>query len=182
MDTAHDAIDVLAHDHRTVESMFVQLEGGASGAARDQIVGQLVRELSVHAAIEEQILYPALRRYLPAESVDHAIDEHQEVKEILAAVDDRDTPPDEADRLLGRLAAHVREHVEEEEVGLFPVLREAVSPEDLREMGEQLTRAKALAPTHPHPHAPNTPPGNVVAGAAAGLVDRARDAMGGGGR
>ena len=43
-------------------------------------------------------------------------------------------------------------------------------------MGERYERAKASAPTHPHPHAPNTPPGNVVLGPIAALADRIRDA------
>ena len=73
--------------------------------------------------------------------------------------------------------ADVRHHVKEEESELFPELRAAVGEEELRAMGGQLAAAKKMAPTHPHPNAPATPPGNIVAGAAAAVVDRARDTV-----
>jgi hypothetical protein len=46
-------------------------------------------------------------------------------------------------------------------------------------MGAKLAAAKKMAPTHPHPKAPNTPPGNIVGGVAAKVMDKARDALGG---
>jgi hypothetical protein len=44
---------------------------------------------------------------------------------------------------------------------------------DLEELAQALEAAKRFAPTRPHPRAPDTPPGNIVAGAAAGVVDKA---------
>jgi len=43
------------------------------------------------------------------------------------------------------------------------------------ELGEKMAEAKAMAPTHPHPNAPNTPPGNIVAGPLAAIADKVRD-------
>jgi hypothetical protein len=43
-------------------------------------------------------------------------------------------------------------------------------------MGQAMEKAKALAPTHPHPKAPNEPPGNIVAGLGAAVIDKVRDA------
>ena len=69
----------------------------------------------------------------------------------------------------------MRHHVEEEEGELFPELRKAMKRKELEELAEALEAAKKVAPTHPHPRAPDTPPGNVIAGVAAGAVDKAQD-------
>jgi hypothetical protein len=65
--------------------------------------------------------------------------------------------------------------VEEEESELFPELRKSMKRKELEELAQALEKAKQAAPTHPHPRAPDTPPGNLVAGVAAGAVDRAQD-------
>jgi hypothetical protein len=67
--------------------------------------------------------------------------------------------------------------VQEEENELFPEMRAAVSEDQLRAMGAEIAAAKKMAPTHPHPNAPSTPPGNIVAGAAAAVMDKVRDAV-----
>ena len=173
---APDALEVLMSDHREVEQLFSQLESAApdSNVAQD-IANKIVRELSIHAVAEEQVLYPAARREIDEGEVNHAIDEHQEVKELLAKVDGRSPAEDEVMRTFKEIKSSVEEHVQEEENEMFPKLRDRLGQERLQEMGEQLESAKRLAPTHPHPNAPNTPPANVVAGLGASVVDRIRD-------
>ncbi len=176
--TTQDAIELLTADHVEVEQMFTQVETLPEGDARNDAVAAIIRELSIHAAIEEQVLYPAMRKALPDGEtlVQEAIDEHQQVKETLAAIERADTPA-ERDPLLVQVIGNVRHHVEEEEDELFPKLRASVGSDELQDMGAKLAAAKKMAPTHPHPNAPNTPPGNVVAGAAAAVLDKARDAL-----
>ncbi|MDQ3782437.1 MAG: hemerythrin domain-containing protein, partial [Actinomycetota bacterium] len=156
-----DAIELLETDHAGVEQMFVQIESMPESDSRTQLVQGVIRELSVHAAIEEQVLYPAVREALPDGEalVQEAIDEHQQVKETLAAIERADAPT-ERDQLLVTLMSNVRHHVEEEETELFPKLRASIGQAELQEMGAALATAKKMAPTHPHPNAPNTPPGN----------------------
>jgi hemerythrin superfamily protein len=174
-----DAIELLTTDHAEVEQMFRQVESLPAGDARDQLVTGIVRELSVHAVIEEQILYPAMRKALPDGDtlVQEAIDEHQQVKETLSAIERASGSPAEQDPLLVQLMGNVRHHVEEEETELFPKLRASIGQQELQDMGAELAKAKKMAPTHPHPNAPNTPPGNIVGGAAAAVIDKARDAL-----
>ena len=171
-----DAIDVLIADHREVEQLFSQIESG--GAGNDETVRTVIRELSIHAAIEEQVLYPVMRRALADgdAKVEEAIKEHQEAKEALAAIEQLGDSP-QRDQKLQELMEGVRHHVKEEEHELFPEMRSAVSEDELRQLGAALVAAKKMAPTHPHPNAPATPPGNIVAGAAAAVVDRARDVL-----
>jgi hemerythrin-like domain-containing protein len=123
------------------------------------------------------ILYPMMRRIAPDQEglIDHSLEEHQEVKELLAKVDGRPANDPEVRQTFGKLKSSVEEHVSEEEGKLFPALRSHVKEDELMEMGEKMAKAKAMAPTHPHPHAPNTPPGNLVAGPLAAVADKVRD-------
>ena len=177
---AHPAGRDPAPHHRPRRSRgdVPQIESLPEGDARGKIVEDVIRELSVHAAIEEQVLYPVMRKELPDGEtlIQKAIDEHQEVKETLAAIERADAPT-QRDQLLVQLMGRVRDHVEEEETELFPKLQASISRAHLQEMGGKLAAAKKMAPTHPHPNAPNTPPGNLVGGVAAAVMDKARDAL-----
>lgn len=175
-----DGIALLKKDHRTVESLFKRYEKLGDRAIRGKanIVERVIRELSIHAAIEEQVLYPTIRQEVSGgkPKVEHAIDEHQKVKETLSSLQ-KVKPEDEAmDELMAGLISDVREHVKEEEAELFPKLRSSVEPAVLKRMGEFMQMAKRTAPTRPHPKAPAKPPANIVAGMAAGILDRVMDA------
>ena len=174
-----DAITLLKQDHRTVEALFRRYESGPQGQEKQDVVHEIIRELSVHAAIEEQVLYPAVRRAFPKgeDLAEEGIDEHQEVKETLSDLDGMDPSEPGFDPKVRSLIGDVRHHVEEEEGEMFPKLAQALSSDRLDEMGSAMEGAKRMAPTRPHPLAPSTPPGNIVAGPVAGVVDRARDAV-----
>ncbi len=174
-----DAIAVLKKDHAEVERLFTRFEKTRSAPERRRIAERLVRELSIHAAIEEQLIYPRLRGRLDGAEgeVLLALEEHHFAKVALAEID---ALPEESDRLEPKvrvLAENVRRHVQEEERELLPALKRLVSAEELVELGDALVAAKRLAPTRPHPAAPDEPPGNVLTTPAAAVYDRSRDAL-----
>jgi hemerythrin superfamily protein len=86
------------------------------------VVDQIIRELSVHAAIEEAYFYPEVRKALGegGELVDEGLHEHQEVKQTLAALEDMDPIDAAYDQKVAGLIADVRHHVQEEEGGDVP--------------------------------------------------------------
>lgn len=174
--TQPDAIELLTTDHREVDQLFAQIEFLSDGSQKDDVVRQITEELSKHAAVEEQVVYPVMRRSLSDgdAKVEEAIQEHQTMKEALADIERLGSSP-KREQKLQKLMDDVRHHVKEEESELFPELRGAVGEEGLRSMGAALAAAKKMAPTHPHPNAPATPPGNIVAGAAAAVMDKIRD-------
>lgn len=179
-DARPDAVELLATDHRTVEQLFHQLElASKTSAVENQrdLAQRIVRELSVHAAGEEQVLYPAIRRALDdgERRADEGIAEHAELKQLLADLDGVQPHDERFFAGFRRVMDVVRAHVADEEQALFPRLRESVGQAELYELAEALVSAKRLAPTRPHPHAPSRPPGNIVVGAAASLADRTRD-------
>lgn len=175
-----DGLELLMSDHREVEQLFSQFEAASPSSNIAQEIGEkIIKELSVHAVVEEQVLYPAARKAIDEGEVDHAIDEHQEVKELLAKVDGKSIEDDDVRSTFQEIKSNVEEHVQEEENEMFPKLRDELDQEELQKLGKQMERAKQMAPTRPHPNAPNTPPGNVVAGVGASVVDRIRDKVGG---
>jgi hemerythrin-like domain-containing protein len=173
-----DAIALIRQDHRVAEELFRRYEGLTDPAGRRETVEAIIRELSIHAAIEEQVLYPAVQDVLEdGESLAReALDEHRDAKEALSDLDRMDPTEPGFDGKVRAMIAEVRHHVEEEETEMLPKLASALPASRLEEIGESLERARTIAPTRPHPHAPQTPPGNVVAGAVAAVVDRIRDA------
>ncbi len=176
---AMDAIAVLKKDHAEAERLLVRFEKTRSAPERRKLAERLVRELSIHAAIEEQLVYPRLRGRLDGEEGDVllALEEHHFAKVALAEID---ALPAESERLEPKvriLAENVRRHVHEEERELLPALKRLVSADELAELGDALLAAKRLAPTRPHPAAPDEPPGNVLTTPAAAVYDRGRDAL-----
>ncbi|HUJ26173.1 MAG TPA: hemerythrin domain-containing protein, partial [Myxococcales bacterium] len=75
------------------------------------------------------------------------------------------------------LSENVRHHVEEEQDEMFPRVQKLLGQELLDQLGERMARAKKLAPTRPHPRAPDSPPGNIVAGTMAAVMDKSKDLL-----
>lgn len=174
-----DAINLLKADHRAVEKHFRAFETSSARAKAtwERAAKGAVRDLSIHAAIEEQIFYPAVTDEVPdlAEVMLRSLEAHSVVKWLCAAVESMSPDDDRFGPRMTVLIDNVRLHVEEEEDDIFPEIRQSLSRRRLQELGELLAKGKALAPTHPHPRAPDTPPANVVAGVVAGAWDKVRD-------
>jgi hemerythrin superfamily protein len=176
-----DAIALLKADHKTVETLFRKFEQAGPNARKlkRKLVDQMVRELAVHAVIEEQVFYPAVRNKAEAlnEQVLEALEEHHVVKWTLKELENLPPEAERFDAKVKVLMENIRTHVTEEENELFPQVRKAFSPRELKDMAEALTMAKKAAPTRPHPRAPDTPPGNLVAGAMSAVLDMGKDAV-----
>jgi hemerythrin superfamily protein len=175
-----DAISLLKDDHRTVEKLFKRFEktGDRAHTERRRIVDEIIKELSVHAEIEETVFYPAVREAVPPteDMVLESLEEHHVAKWVLSELDGMPPDSERFEAKVTVLMENIRHHVKEEESDLFPKVRKALSRKALEDMGEAMERAKAIAPTHPHPRSPDTPPGNIVTGVVAAALDRARDA------
>src|SRR4051812_11095610 len=173
-----DAIVALKNDHRTVEQLFKKFEKAGDGALRTKraLVDSMIEELSQHAAIEELVFYPTVRREVSDVTIDvlEALEEHHLVKVILRELEDLDPANERFDAKVTVLMENVRHHVREEEDELFPAVREQLGRTRLRELGNELRAAKPKVPTRPHPMAPDEPPGNVIVGGAVAVMDRAR--------
>jgi hemerythrin-like domain-containing protein len=136
-----DAIELLTNDHQEVADLFEEYqqlcEDDADSQTRQELAEEICTMLSVHAAIEEEIFYPAARDALDDDRiVDEAFIEHQSAKELIAQVQNGDPDSPMYDACVKVLGEYVKHHVNEEEGELFPALREAEL--DLDALGAQL--------------------------------------------
>jgi hemerythrin superfamily protein len=176
-----DAITLLEKDHRTVKALFARFDKLGDGAKKEKkaVVQQIIRELSIHAAIEEALFYPTARKAVKAKEslVLEALEEHHVVKWLLHELATLEPTHERFDAKVAVLEESVRHHVEEEESTLFPAFAKKVSREERSALGRALEAAKKVAPTHPHPKAPDSPPGNLLADIPSALLDRVRDLL-----
>jgi hemerythrin superfamily protein len=137
-----------------------------------------VHTLVGHEVAEEEIVYPAVRRMIDGGDAlaDARIAEQQKAEETLSAMERMDASTAEFKTRFQELKKEVLRHAEAEEREVFSKLKTAGDIDELTKLGKAYEAAKATAPTHPHPHAPNTPPGNLLLGPVAAIIDRARDA------
>lgn len=176
-----DVLKLLKSDHDKVEKLFKDYEETTDRAikTRRRLVDDMIEELSVHAAVEEQVLYPVARE-LSDDAADQALEsleEHHVVKVLLAELEKIGPENERFHPKVTVLMENVRHHVTEEEEELFPMMRKALDTDTLDGMADAIETARETAPTHPHPTAPDEPPANLVIGAVAGLVDRIRDKL-----
>jgi hemerythrin superfamily protein len=182
-----NALTLLKQDHGNVEALFKRFEatGPDDADEKRRIVDLIIEQLSVHAAIEEQFFYPAIRESGAEDAAKltlEGLEEHHVAKATLAELEKLPPLDERFDAKVTVLIESVRHHVEEEEQDLFPLVRESMKARRLDELGDTMEKAKATAPTRPHPMMPDTPPWNLIVGAPAAMVDRvittARDVVG----
>jgi len=141
-----DACELLDADHIAVKHLFVDYarmamsaDADASEAPRTALAMKICDELTVHAQIEEEIFYPALRTAFPAaeDLLDEALSEHQEAKELISDIRGIGTANPAMDTLVAELHVAIEHHVKEERDWLFPKARTAVNL-DLMGLGGKL--------------------------------------------
>jgi hemerythrin superfamily protein len=164
------------NDHVTLNGLLEELQH-SSGGAQDQVLRRIYRLVFPHAFAEEAVLWPVMRRVLPDghELTLEVEREHQEVNEIVEALDSMAIASPGRQALLDRLIVVLREDVRDEEDELFPRLQERVSRRELRALGLAWELLRRTAPTRAHPIVARRPPGNVIAALPLSLLDRLRD-------
>jgi hemerythrin-like domain-containing protein len=178
-----DAISMLKDEHKAVEQLFKRFEnaGDRARVEKRDVLDRIIEALSMHAAIEEQLFYPVARATVPDTErlALESLEEHHIVKWVLSELDSMNPNDERFDAKVTVLIENVRHHVKEEEQEFFPMVRNGLGRSALRDLGEAMTAAKKVAPTHPHPRSPDTPPGNLVVGTKAGVADRIGDTVNG---
>lgn len=172
-DVGPDAIALIERQHRQIESLFEQFDelSDRPSKKKQELVGEIITTLVKHAEIEEQLLYPAARDELDLDDdIEESLEEHH-VAELLMWELDKLTPEAERyDAKVTVLKENVLHHIEEEESDVLPTLRKL--PQQRRhELGAQMVKAWEVAPHRPHPLSPSTPPGNVLMGIPASMMD-----------
>jgi hypothetical protein len=137
-----DALRLLKDDHARVQSMFNQYEKLESDAEKEDLAATICSEIKLHASMEEQIFYPAVRRAIEDQEIMNEADvEHAGAKELIAKIE-KSSPEDEHfDALVTVLGEAIKHHVKEEEGEMFKQIRK--SDLDLDSLGDRMMRFKA---------------------------------------
>lgn len=137
-----DAIQHLTEDHRRVEKLISRFEALQERAARVKIVQEISMELHLHTHEEEAVFYPAVREATQDQDmITHALEEHQEVKDVLAALTD-ELSDQELVSQIQKLKQLLKDHIEEEESEMFPQARERLGETMVGRLGERMAEDK----------------------------------------
>ena len=177
--TGGDVVDILTSDHREVTALLSEIRSTTEPQVRRDLADTAISELVRHAVAEEMYVYPAMRKHLPDgdKAVEHDVEEHKEIERTLKQLEGAQSSSPEFDTALDKLTALLADHVRDEEAEQFPQLRSRIPREELVELAGKVETAKKLAPTRPHPGAPNNPVFHKLVGPGVGLVDRLRDKL-----
>jgi hemerythrin superfamily protein len=163
-------------DHVALDRLLQELEG-RQGVAQEEVLNRIDRLVFSHAFAEEAVIWPVLRRVLPdGEQLTLRVEEeHQEVNELVAALERGGLEDPRRPERLARLVEVLREDVRDEEDVLFPRLQERVDAAELRRIGRAWETTRRVAPTRPHPTVARRPPGNALSALPLSALDRTRD-------
>lgn len=175
--TKTDAITLLMEDHRIISRHIDQLNH-APQERREELFFMLTQRIMAHEAAEEFVIYPALRDLPGGNAVaDRRVAEQAAGEKALLAIDRLHPTSVDFARDVREVTEQLKQHASNEEVTAFPILRDNLTHDQLVDLGDRYTKAKATAPTHPHPHVPHTELSNKLLGPMVAKFDRVRDRL-----
>ena len=138
-----NAIALLMEDHKKVKKLFndfKKLKDG-DGDEKAGLVNMICTELTIHAQIEEEIFYPAVREAIDDDDLmDEADEEHASAKSLIAQLESMEPEDDHYDAKVTVLGEYIDHHVKEEQEEMFPKVKK--SKLDLVELGTQMLQRK----------------------------------------
>jgi len=139
---AENAIAMLKSDHQKVKELFDKFEETKNSAAQAKIVTNAIQELKVHATVEEELFYPAVRQQIDDEEgiMPEADEEHHVAKVLIAELENMKGDEEHWEAKFKVLAESVRHHIKEEEGEIFPKAKQ--TDIDLVALGAQMTELK----------------------------------------
>jgi len=134
------AIAILIKDHDTVKDLFDRFDKSDSGGEKEKIIAEALKELKIHAAIEEEIFYPAVRKHVGSDLMNEADEEHHVARVLIAELDRDGRGDDHRNAKFTVLGESVRHHIKEEEGEMLPKAKGVEM--DFEALGEQMLERK----------------------------------------
>jgi hemerythrin-like domain-containing protein len=148
-----DAIVLLKEDHKEMRRLFRAFEAAEDGPAseRRKLVGQILEALTVHTYLENEVMYPEVRKLLPEleDDILESYEEHHVADLLCFELVTMDADDEHFNAKTTVLIENVEHHVEEEEQEWFPKVREALGRKQLQEIGERMIALRPEAPRSP---------------------------------
>jgi len=133
-----NAIDMLKRQHRQVDNLFKELEDAKSAGPRRKAFELIADALAVHATIEERHFYPAVKKRQTEDILLEAVEEHLEIKRVIADLLEMDAADENFQAKVKVLQEDVEHHVEEEETVLFPKVAKLFDEAALTEIAKAM--------------------------------------------
>jgi hemerythrin superfamily protein len=148
-----DAIVILKDDHKTIKKLFKEFQSAGENAstAKARIVKRIVEELTVHTYLENEVMYPEVRKLLPdlEDDVLESYEEHHVADLITTELWAMDAADERFDAKATVLIENVTHHIEEEEKDWFPKVREGLTRKQLQDLGTRMNELREQAPRRP---------------------------------
>ncbi|PXX71278.1 hemerythrin HHE cation binding domain-containing protein [Nocardia tenerifensis] len=148
-----DAIVLLREDHRAIRKLFRDFEkaGHDAHATKGKVVDKIIKALTVHTYLENECMYPEVRKLLPdlEDDILESYEEHH-VADVLVSELAAMKPDDEHFTAKTTvLIENVDHHIDEEEQEWFPKVREQLGRKQLQDIGARMLELRKKAPTSP---------------------------------
>ncbi len=134
------AIAILMKDHDVVKELFDRFEKAEAVSEKEKIIAEALTELKIHAAIEEEIFYPAVRKQLGKDLMNEADEEHHIARVLIAELELDGRGNDHRDAKFTVLSESVRHHIKEEEGEMLPKAKSVEM--DFEALGQRLLDRK----------------------------------------
>src|ERR1700710_2137282 len=148
-----DALVLLKADHREIKSVFKKFEQAGEDATKTkgELVAKMIELLTVHTYLENELIYPEVRRLLPdlEDDVLESYEEHHVADILCMELAALDPGAERFDAKTTVLIENVTHHIEEEEEDWFPKVRAGLGRKQLQEIGARMIELKADAPRSP---------------------------------
>jgi len=136
---------MLRADHKKVSELFEEFEASRAPARKKALVAQICDELTIHAELEEEIFYPAVKAALrDDEVVPEAIVEHASIKGLISRVQGSDPDGPEYDAKIKVMSEYVKHHVKEEQNEMFPKAQKSSKLDLVALRDEMMARKEEL--------------------------------------
>ncbi|HEY1889132.1 MAG TPA: hemerythrin domain-containing protein [Steroidobacteraceae bacterium] len=137
-----DITRMIRLDHAHVLAAFRRYRARMSETRKRALVENVCLALDIHAQLEAEIFYPALRRIAgAAEMLDKSVEEHDEMYALIESLRPMDPPSGAYDETFKKLIRVVLHHAADEETVLLP-LAEELMPDDLGRLGRLMTQRR----------------------------------------
>lgn len=140
-----DPFELLKEDHEKVKKLLEQLDSTTERGVktREELFAKVHQEMKVHEAIEEEILYPALKEHAKAkEIVLEGYEEHDVVDRLMGELAEMPVEDEAWGAKLSVMKENVEHHIEEEEDEMFSKAREVLDKDELNELGDKMAARK----------------------------------------
>jgi len=148
-----DAIVLLKADHKEVKAVFKQFQQAGENATKKkgELVQKMIELLTVHTYLENELIYPEVRRQLPdlEDDVLESYEEHHVADVLVMELSTMSPDHERFDAKTTVLIENVLHHIEEEEQDWFPEVRKGMSRKQLSDLGERMQELRKKAPRSP---------------------------------